>query len=115
MSENNVVPMRPEMSELEALQMARAACQVGVSMGYYALPKRITAAIVTLTQMIQARVKQQMTAEDVLRAYEKWEADIINTGTSWNTEDGLPKLNQAQYDRWIELQEMRDKALKGGE
>lgn len=47
----------------------------------------------------------------VLEAYEQWEADMIADNKCWNTADGLPKFTQSIYDRFMELQEMRNKVL----
>ena len=46
----------------------------------------------------------------VLLAYEQWEAALIMDDNSWR--NGLPMLTQAQYDRLIELQGMRNAAKR---
>ncbi|WP_395454737.1 hypothetical protein ACHMW5_13605 [Azospirillum melinis] len=43
------------------------------------------------------------------RAYEAWEADLILNG-DWSNE--LPRMTQAQYDRLLEIQAMRNAALR---
>jgi len=47
---------------------------------------------------------------EALEAYEAWEADIIINNETWRTDD-LPHMTQAQYDRMIEIQDMRNAAL----
>lgn len=48
-------------------------------------------------------------AVSVARAYEAWEADLILNG-DWSNE--LPRMTQAQYDRLLEIQAMRNAALR---
>ncbi len=47
----------------------------------------------------------------VLEAYEQWEADLLMCGEAWSTPSGLPRMTQALYDRWMEIQAMRNDAL----
>jgi hypothetical protein len=49
---------------------------------------------------------------EALKGYEEWEADIVMNG-DWS--DDFPKLTEAQYDRMMELQEMRNAALSAAE
>jgi hypothetical protein len=55
--------------------------------------------------------QEQMAA--VLKAYERWEADLILSDEAW---DGgaadLPTLTWALWDRLLEIQAMRNDALK---
>jgi len=51
--------------------------------------------------------------EKVAKAYEAWEADIIINNETWRTDD-LPHLTQAQFDRMIKIQDMRNAALALG-
>lgn len=46
----------------------------------------------------------------VLLAYEQWEASLILDDNSWR--NGLPMLTQAQYNRLIEIQQMRNAAKR---
>ena len=46
---------------------------------------------------------------EVAKAYEQWEASLIMEDESWR--NGLPTLTQAQYDRLMEIQTMRNKAI----
>lgn len=48
-------------------------------------------------------------ASAVCRAYEAWEADLI-LNADWSNE--LPRMTQAQYDRLLEIQAMRNAALR---
>lgn len=50
-------------------------------------------------------------AHPVLQEYEKWEADLVECDEVWDTEDGLPKMTQALHDRFMAIQEKRNKAL----
>jgi len=40
---------------------------------------------------------------------QRWEADWILDPESWATADGLPKLTEPLYNRWVELQTRRNK------
>lgn len=53
--------------------------------------------------------RQRDEAIAALRAYERWEADLIMEDNSWV--GGLPRLTQNLYDRMIELQAMRNAVL----
>lgn len=48
----------------------------------------------------------------VLRAYEKWEGDLILDNRAWTRREGLPCLTQELWDRLLEIQNMRNSALK---
>ncbi len=48
---------------------------------------------------------------DVLRAYERWEADLILCREAWDTADGLPRFTQDLYDRFMEIQAMRNRVM----
>jgi hypothetical protein len=48
---------------------------------------------------------------EVLEAYAKWEADVLDCAEAWDVESRLPRMTQALYDRWVEIQLMRDEAL----
>lgn len=50
---------------------------------------------------------------EVCNAYELWEGDIIING-NWGA-DGMapyPRLRESQYDRMLELQDMRNEAIR---
>jgi hypothetical protein len=50
---------------------------------------------------------------EVLQAWRAWEAELIEADEAWRAGDGLPRIPQDLYDRYIgELQPMREKALK---
>jgi hypothetical protein len=49
--------------------------------------------------------------QNVLKAYEQWEADMILAGECWV--NGLPRITQTLWDRFIEIQAMRNRALAG--
>jgi hypothetical protein len=51
----------------------------------------------------------------VLKAYEQWEADLILCPEAWEGEAGMPTLTHELYDRLIEIQTMRNQALKAVE
>ena len=51
----------------------------------------------------------QPTAADVLLAYEQWEADLVLCGDAWT--NGLPRMTQPLYDRWMGIQAMRNAVL----
>jgi hypothetical protein len=57
------------------------------------------------------RVDREAKMRVVLEAYEAWEGDMIMGGECWVTADGLPRMTQGLYDRWIEIQNMRNRAL----
>ncbi len=50
-----------------------------------------------------------LSAEAALKAWEKWEADIVMCNDAWH--GNLPTLSQELLDRVIELQKMRNEAL----
>ena len=52
---------------------------------------------------------QLAAARAVLEAYERWEADLILEAKAWA--DGLPLLTQELYDRFMAIQEQRNRAL----
>ena len=43
---------------------------------------------------------------EVLKGYERWEADLIMTGDAW--ENSLPEFTQELYDGWLVLQRERN-------
>jgi hypothetical protein len=45
---------------------------------------------------------------EVLKAYEAWEASLILEG---NWSNGLPKMTREQFDRLLEIQDMRNVAF----
>ena len=45
---------------------------------------------------------------DVLEAYEEWEADLI-LNADWS--GSTPVMTQEQFDRWMEIQTMRNSVL----
>jgi hypothetical protein len=47
----------------------------------------------------------------LLRAYEKWEGDLVLCAEAWQTPTGLPMLTQELHDRLIELQLRRNVVL----
>lgn len=60
----------------------------------------------------EARVKPEPDAmKDVLEAYEQWEADLIMCDEAWQ-ERSLPCFTQKLWDRFLEIQHMRNRALK---
>jgi hypothetical protein len=61
------------------------------------------------TELSQART-QAAQMKDVLGAYERWEADLIQYCESWV--DSLPVITQEFYDRFIEIGGMRKAALR---
>lgn len=54
-------------------------------------------------------VKRIATLEAVLKFYEQWEADLILCSEAWA--NGLPRMTQELYDRWMEIQTKRNAAL----
>lgn len=46
-----------------------------------------------------------------LESLEQFEADMIMCEEAWDTCDGMPKLTKEFYDRWTELQSLRNKLL----
>ena len=61
------------------------------------------------TELSQART-QAAQMKDVLGAYERWEADLIQYCESWV--DSLPVITQEFYDRFVEIGGMRKAALR---
>src|SRR3954468_656177 len=49
--------------------------------------------------------------KDVLGAYERWEADLIQYCEDWM--GGLPTITQEFYDRLVEIGGMRNAAIRG--
>lgn len=53
--------------------------------------------------------------EEVLRAYEQWESDLIKSPEAWATlvsGQGLPKLTLPLWDRLMQIQALRNAALQ---
>ena len=50
---------------------------------------------------------------EVCRAYEKWEADLVNSGEAWGPGGAaqLPRITQELWDRLLEIQSMRNAAI----
>lgn len=67
----------------------------------------------TAVQVLTRAINELERLRIACEAWEKWEADLLDTAECWDTEDGLPKLNQDLYDRWGELQELRNEAFGG--
>ena len=67
-------------------------------------------------QALETEKRKVERAKTFIYAFTQWEADMIETGEVWATEDGLPKLTQELYDRWVEgpnsLQNLRNEALR---
>jgi hypothetical protein len=61
------------------------------------------------TELSQART-QAAQMKDVLGAYERWEADLIQYCEAWV--DSLPVITQEFYDRLVEIGGMRTAALR---
>lgn len=54
----------------------------------------------------------------VLKAYERWEADIIESNEAWGPPDEMrefPHFTENLWDRMLELQEMRNTAISKAE
>ena len=48
----------------------------------------------------------------VAKAYEQWEADLIMSDEAWNGNSAmLPTITQELWDRLIEIQTMRNRAV----
>jgi hypothetical protein len=60
-------------------------------------------------ELSQART-QAAQMKDVLGAYERWEADLIQYCEAWV--DSLPVITQEFYDRLVEIGGMRTAALR---
>ena len=69
--------------------------------------KQSKAEIIEAWEAMEKRIAE---LEAVLTAYESWEAELILSDESWD-EDNLPHLTQLQFDRLIDIQTMRNKAL----
>ena len=61
------------------------------------------------TELSQART-QAAQMKDVLGAYERWEADLIQYCEAWV--DGLPAITQEFQDRLIEIGGMRNTVIR---
>lgn len=71
----------------------------------------------TLASAISASIARIVAEEDevarlraVLKAYEAWEAALIMDPVVWR--NGLPQFTQSLYDKFIEIQTMRNAALE---
>ncbi len=62
-------------------------------------------------KMVGEALRMHGSMKACLLAYQEWEADLVLNG-DWTFSDGLPKMTQAQYDRFLEIQNMRNEALK---
>ena len=51
-----------------------------------------------------------MSANDVLREYEKWEADLIESREAWG-DRALPIFTQELWDGLLRIQKLRNRAL----
>jgi len=63
----------------------------------------------------QANAHLIVAAPDLLtvaKRYEAWEAKLIRADDAWNSENGLPALNQELYDELMEIQTLRNTALE---
>lgn len=49
------------------------------------------------------------------KAYEQWEADLVLCSEAWSTGDGLPRMTQELYDRFMEIQALRNVAISKAE
>ena len=58
-------------------------------------------------------IKRAQELEKVLCRYEQWEADLLMDDQAWGS--GLPCFTQGLYDKWMELQEQRNKVLRKSE
>lgn len=76
--------------------------------GMEVLTKHIAAAVADARKDERERIAQ---LESVLRAYERWEADLILDSSAWNTSNGMPKLGEASYDELMRIQRLRNKLL----
>jgi hypothetical protein len=58
------------------------------------------------------RLQAEAAAKDAaLKAYEAWEAKLIESDQCWDTFDGLPKMDQVLYDDLMACQKQRNAAL----
>jgi len=66
-----------------------------------------------------ANAKLVAAAPDILavvRAYERWEADLVLDGEAWDCGRAFPRFTAKLWDRFLELQTMRNDAVrKAGE
>lgn len=46
------------------------------------------------------------------KAIEKWEAKLIRTDECWKSDYDYPKFSKELVDKWMELQEIRNEAIK---
>lgn len=59
---------------------------------------------------VEACAEREARMREALKAWEKWEADIIMTNECWRGE--LPAFTKELWDRIIPLQELRNAALQ---
>jgi len=64
--------------------------------------------------IIDNKQKDILTAIDVLKGYEKWEAELLLDNEAWDGgfERPLPRLTEKLFDRLLELQTLRNKILE---
>jgi len=60
-----------------------------------------------LKGIINSAVKEQ---KAVLKKYEEWEAKLIMEDNCW--ENGLPELTQELFEEFLEIQELRNQAIR---
>jgi len=64
-----------------------------------------------LVNMLQRKLPEANRYKEALEKWREWEAELLNTPEVWF--DGLPKFTQEIQDKYIEVQTVREQALKG--
>lgn len=62
-------------------------------------------------RLIKALLTSERNITKLLEDIEQFEADMLTDDEVWKTEDDMPKFTREFYDRWIELQNKRNKLL----
>jgi len=63
--------------------------------------------LIDLNKIINSAVEEQ---KAVLKKYEEWEAKLIMEDNCW--ENGLPELTQELFEEFLDIQELRNQAIR---
>jgi len=66
-----------------------------------------------IKMIVDNKKENILTAIEVLKEYEKWEAELLLSNEAWDGgfESPLPRLTEILFDRLLEIQTLRNKVL----
>lgn len=82
-----------------------------LALGVYELGVNREAFLDDAAAQMEADARELDRLREVAKGYEQWEADVIMDDNCWR--DSPMVLSQKQYDRLIELQQLRNRTTKG--